>query len=101
MNTTFRIAAVATTALIATLAAAGSAFAAEAEQYDPAPSTLSRAAVVAELAQARARGELVSSNEADQRVDRLATSTRSRTEVRAEARYAARHHVINDYTVGG
>ena len=101
MNTTSRIAAVAATALIATLAAAGSAFAVEAEQYTPPAPTLTRAAVVDELAQARAHGELPGSDEADQSVDRTAASTRSRTDVRAEARYAARHHVINDYTIGG
>lgn len=99
MNTRQLAAALATTVLAIT---GSSAFATEAQQFNPPASTLSRAQVVGELKTAIARGEVVSYGEAEQNVDRVATtSTRDRKEVKAEARYASRHHVITDYTIGG
>jgi len=77
------------------------AFAFEATQFEPPPSTLSRAQVKAELAQARADGTLMSRRgEASEFHDTVA-ATRSVAEVRAEARMAARAHKFNQLYVGG
>jgi Domain of unknown function (DUF4148) len=94
----------------ATLAVAllgtGAAMASEATQFVDAPGTMTRTAVKAELARARANGELVSSYEADQRISQptAATATavapRERAEVRAEARAAARNHKLNELYIG-
>ena len=87
----------------------GAAMASEATQFVDAPGTLTRASVQAELARARANGELVSSYEADQRISQpsaavtvtvTAVAPRERAEVRAEARAAARNRKLNDLYIG-
>jgi hypothetical protein len=83
----------------------GAAMASEATQFVDAPGTMTRASVQAELARARANGELVSSYEADQRISQAtaavtAVAPRERAEVRAEARAAARNHKLNDLYIG-
>jgi Domain of unknown function (DUF4148) len=93
----------------ATLAVAllgtGAAMASEATQFVDAPGTMTRASVKAELARARANGELVSTYEADQRISQptlavTAVAPRERGEVRAEARAAARNHKLNELYIG-
>jgi len=79
----------------------GTAFAGEATEFAVPPSTLSRAAVVAELAQALARGELPLMHEADLRAEPSMAPARSRAEVREEARSAARAHRFNSLYVSG
>ena len=63
---------------------------------------MARAKVKAELARARANGELVSSYEADQRISQpdVAAVAREHAEVRAEARAAARSHKPNELYIG-
>ncbi len=84
----------------------GAAMASEATQFVDAPGTMTRALVQADLARARANGELVSSYEADQRISQPTASTatavapRDRAEVRAEARAAARNHKLNELYIG-
>jgi hypothetical protein len=95
MNTKHIIAAVA-------IAFAGTtgAFASEATQFDIPASTLTRAAVKAELARAQAAGELNRASALYGYAEPVATSTRSRAEVRAEALRAARDHSFNMLYVG-
>ena len=80
----------------------GAAMASEATQFVDAPGTLTRASVQAELARARANGELVSTYEADQRISRpaVAAVVRERAEVRAEARAAARNRKLDELYIG-
>ena len=80
----------------------GAAMASEATQFVDAPGTLTRASVQAELARARANGELVSTYEADQRISQpaVAAVVRERAEVRAEARAAARSQKLNELYFG-
>ena len=83
----------------------GAAMASEATQFVDAPGTMTRASVKAELARARANGELVSSYEADQRISQpaaavTAVAPRERDEVRAEARAAARNRKLNELYIG-
>jgi|GraSoiStandDraft_32_1057276.scaffolds.fasta_scaffold55873_2 hypothetical protein len=79
--------------------AGSAAFAVEATQFDPEPSTLTRAQVKAELAQARMDGTLMSRGEVTEFHDTV-VSTRSVAEVRAEARIAAHEHKFNELYVG-
>ncbi len=72
----------------------------------PTPGTLSRATVQADLAQARASGELAALNANRRDISEVPAATasaqaRSRDEVRAEARAAAHHHVVDPSFVGG
>lgn len=95
----------------ASLAVIGSAaFAVEAEQYIPPTGTLTRAEVRAELARAQAAGELsqvAATYGGFNAVARSATKldenkvARTREEVRAEARAAARSNTFNSLYVGG
>jgi riboflavin biosynthesis pyrimidine reductase len=87
-------------ALLAVALAGKFAMAAEAEQFNPAPSTLSRAEVKADLARARQEGAVVSSGEATVFVDHPVAAARSREDVRAEARIAARNHAFNPLYIG-
>lgn len=64
-------------------------------------STLTRAAVVADLAEARAAGELVSVGEVGSFVEQPAGPSRSREEVRQEARNAADQLNRNPLYAGG
>ena len=83
------------------LALAGAAASAvEPTQFVDPPSMLSRASVVAELQAARASGEWVTLREGDQRDMPVTASLRSRAEVRAEARTAAREHRFDPLYVG-
>ncbi len=83
------------------LAVAGSAaFAAEAEQFNPAASTLTRAEVKADLAAAKHNPVVVSYGEATVFADAPAASTLSREEVRAQARAAARDLSFNELYAG-
>ncbi|HUG24990.1 DUF4148 domain-containing protein [Piscinibacter sp.] len=72
------------------------AFAVEAEQFNPPPSTLSRAEVKAELSAAKFDSMVVSYGEATVFVDAPAVGGRSRDDVRAEARAAAHDLSFND-----
>jgi hypothetical protein len=83
MNTRILIA-----ALLATAAAAASAQEATYEQPQPVQSATTRAAVMAELQQARADGTL-QVTELDRQAHAPFVATRSRAEVQAETRAAA------------
>jgi hypothetical protein len=88
-------------AALAILTAAGAAMAVEATQFDDTPATKSRDEVKAELAKAKLDGTLMSGGEATVFVDRpVAAATRSRDDVREEARMAARAHAFNEQYVG-
>jgi hypothetical protein len=76
-------------AVLAVALAGNVAMATEATQFEPPASTLTRAEVKADLARAVQDGTLVSRGEATQFADQTA-SVRSRADVRAEARLAAR-----------
>ncbi len=88
-----------------------SAFAVEAEQVVVPQGALTRAEVQAELARARAAGELAFANESYSGVKEQTfaarggaierTASRSRDDVRAEARAAARSTKVNNDYVGG
>ncbi|MBC7717446.1 MAG: DUF4148 domain-containing protein [Pseudorhodobacter sp.] len=80
----------------------GAAMASEATQFVNAPGTATRASVQTELARARANGEVVSSYEADQRISQptVTAVVRERSDVRAEARAAARNHKLNELYIG-
>ncbi len=89
-------------AALAVTFAAGGAMAVEATQFVDTPSTMTRAQVKAEMAQARLDGTLIAWNEATQFVDHpVAAAQRSREDVRAEARMAARNHTFDALYVGG
>jgi Domain of unknown function (DUF4148) len=94
MNTKHIIAAVA-------IAFMGSgAFASEATEFKDTPSTLSRAAVKAELARAQAAGELNRTSAQYGYFEPVVASVRTREEVRAEAVKAAHEHSVNTLYVG-
>lgn len=89
-----------------------SAFAVEAEQVVAPKGQLTRAEVQADFAQARAAGELAHANESYSGVKAQAfaaraggaierAATRSRDEVREEARAAGRNATFNQLYVGG
>jgi hypothetical protein len=83
------------------LALAGSAaMAVEATQFEVPASTLTRAEVKAELAQARLDGTLISSGEATVFADAPVASIVSRNDVRADARQALRADPFNALYVG-
>jgi hypothetical protein len=83
------------------LAVAGNAvMAAEAEQFVPASSALSRAEVRTELAAAQRDTLLVSYGEATVFAEAPAASSRSREDVRAEARSAAHDLSFNELYAG-
>lgn len=95
---------------VATLAVIGtSAFAAEAEQFNPQAGALTRAEVRAELSRAQAAGEIAAVAETYgafapvAKVVKLDASkvVRSRDDVRTEARAAARANSVNTLYVGG
>jgi hypothetical protein len=89
--------------LIAALSLAvvgNAALAVEAEQFNPAPSTLSRAEVKAELAAAKQTASIVSYGEATVFADAPVAAVRSREDVRAEARAAARDRSLDELYVG-
>lgn len=98
-----------TAALLAVIGA--SAFAVEAEQVAAPKGALTRAEVQAEFARARAAGELAYANESYGGVKEQSfaarggaierTATRSRDDVREEARAAARSGKLNSDYVGG
>ncbi|CAG1013293.1 hypothetical protein BURC_00388 [Burkholderiaceae bacterium] len=75
--------------------AGNAAMAVEAEQYTPAPSTLTRAEVQA----AKADEVLMSGGEATVFVDRPVASQKTREDVRAEARAAARDNSFDELNV--
>lgn len=79
--------------------AGNAAMAIEAEQVNPEPSTLTRAEVKAELAAAKVDGLLMSGGEATVFVDRPVASVKSREDVRAEARAAARDQSFDELNV--
>ncbi|MEW6690468.1 MAG: DUF4148 domain-containing protein [Pseudomonadota bacterium] len=89
----------------------GSAFAVEAEQVVVPKGQLTRAEVQAEYARARAAGELAFANESYGGMKAQAfaaragaierTATRSREDVREEARAASRSAAFNQNYVGG
>jgi hypothetical protein len=84
----------------AALAFAGTgAFATEATQFTDIGGQLSRAQVQAELAQAQAKGELTSASALYGYLEPAVASTRSREDVRAEARMAARDNRFEDQYV--
>jgi hypothetical protein len=76
------------------------AFASEATQFTDTPSTVTRAAVKAELARAQAAGELSRPSALYGYAEPAVASTRSRAEVRSEAVQAARDHSFNQLYVG-
>ena len=80
--------------------AATAAFAIEAEQYNPPPSTLSRDEVKADMARAKVDPIVMSGCEATVFIDRPVAAARSRDDVRTEARAVAQAHVFNDLYVG-
>lgn len=96
---------------VAAFAVVGSsAFATEAEQFVPQTGSLTRAEVRAELSRAQAAGDVVAIGETYGGVVAVAKATpkfdtakvaRSRDEVRAEARAAARSNDFNALYVGG
>ena len=80
------------------LLSSGVAMASEATEFNDTPSTLTRAQVRAELARAQAGGSLAGAGETYGYLQPLVASVRSRDEVRAEARAAARAHpFVADY----
>ena len=72
------------------LLGSGAAMASEATQFDNTPSTLTRADVRAELARARAAGEVNTVTATYGDFSTIAASVRTRAEVIAEARAEAR-----------
>ena len=87
------------TALTITLSA-GAAMAIEATQFDDTPSTMTRAQVKAEMQQAKSEHAVLIGGEATEFVDHaVASASRDREEVRAEARMAAHEHKFNDLDV--
>ena len=91
-------------AAVAITLAGSAAMATEATQFNPAPATLSRAEVKADLARALADGT-IARGEASQydysvAVVKAAPSGLARSEVRAEARAFARSHAFNSLYVG-
>jgi len=81
--------------------AAASAMAIEATQFDDTPSTLTREEVKAEMLQARSERTVVAGGEATEFIDQpVASASRPREEVRAEARIAAHDLSFNDLYVG-
>jgi hypothetical protein len=91
-------------AAIAVFAAAGSAFADVTGTFDDftnVPSTKTRAEVVAELKQAPAASQVANTEWVDSSTF-IAKSSRTRDEVRAEAKEYAKAHKVNfDYEFGG
>jgi hypothetical protein len=88
-------------AALAIALSGSTAFAAEYTEFKDAPSTASRASVKAELARARAAGELKGTAQTYGSFDAKAfTSMRSRAEVRSEAVMAAHQHNLNQLYVG-
>lgn len=88
-------------AALAIATAAGAAMAVEATQFDDTPTMKSRAEVRAETARAHRDGTLMSGGEATVFVDHPDTAaTRSRDDVRAEARMAGRTHAFDAMYVG-
>ena len=91
-------------AAFAVFAAAGSAFADVTGTFDDftnVPSTKTRAEVVAELKQAPAPGQVANTEWVDSSTF-VAKSSRTRDEVRAEAKEYAKAHKPNlDYQFGG
>ena len=89
-------------AAVAITLVGSAAMATEATQFNPAPSTLTRAEVKADLAHAVADG-LIARGEASQydyAPAKAAAGALARTEVRAEARAFARSHAFNSLYVG-
>ena len=89
-------------AAVAITLAGSAAMATEATQFDPAPATLSRAEVKAEVVRAVADGT-IARGEATQFVDQPAKGAPTavaRADVRAEARAFARSHAFNSLYVG-
>ena len=81
---------------------ASSAFAVEAEQWNPPAGSKTRAEVIAELRAAQASGQMNNRNEAydgtNYQSQSSAASTVSRQQVQAEGTYANHHHAFNpDY----
>src|SRR5882672_7711376 len=86
---------------IAITVSATAAMAIEATQFVDTPSTLTREEVKAEVARAMHDGTMLSRGEATVFDERPVASTpRSREEVRAEALAAARQHTFNEMYVG-
>ena len=82
------------------LLGSSAAMATEATQIIVPAGTATRAAVQAELAQAKASGSYVAAHEGSERATAAVASDRARDEVRAEARAAARRHEFNALYVG-
>ena len=81
------------------LLGSGAAMASEATQFNTTPSTLTRAAVKAELKRAQAAGELDGVSYTYGDFDGIQATVRSRADVRAEARAEARtRRVASQYT---
>lgn len=87
-------------AALAIAFAGNAAMAFEATEFEVPASTLTRAEVKAELAQAQRDGTLLSGGEATVFVDRPVASVRSRDDVRAEARAFVRSGEFNSLYVG-
>jgi hypothetical protein len=99
MNTKLFLATVA----IAVLGAASTtgAFAAEYTDFKDTPSTASRASVIAELARAKAAGELTETAQTYGSFQAKAfTSMRDRAAVRSEGAMAVHQHSLNQLYVG-
>jgi hypothetical protein len=88
-------------AALAIALSGSTAFAAEFTEFKDNPSTASRASVKAELARARAAGELTETAQTYGSFQAKAfTSMRSRAEVRNEGVMAAHEHSLNQLYVG-
>jgi hypothetical protein len=88
-------------AALAIALSGSAAFAAEYTEFKDTPSTASRASVKAELARAKAAGELTETAQTYGSFQAKAfTSMRDRAEVRSEAIMAVRQRTLNELYVG-
>lgn len=78
-----------------------SAFAVEAEQWNPPAGNLARADVMSQLRAALASGDMSNRNETYGSVEVPIRATRARAEVQAEGERAMREHRFNGLYVGG
>jgi Domain of unknown function (DUF4148) len=88
-------------AALAIALSGSAAFASEVTEFKDTPSTASRVSVKAELARARAAGELTETAQTYGSFQAKAfTSMRSRAAVRSEAVMASHQHSLNELYVG-
>ncbi len=86
---------------IAIAATGASAFAVEAEQWNPPSGDLTRGEVKSQLRAAVAAGEMSNRNETYGTVEVPTRVTRERAQVQAEGERAMHEHKFNDLYVGG